>query len=86
MAEEIIAVTRVRWQDRITVNEDIHHGTPCISGTRVSVAVVLGSLADGMANAEILAEYPQLSEDDIAAALAYAAEVMRQEIVLPLSA
>lgn len=79
-------MTRVRWQERITVNADIHHGTPCIAGTRVSVAVVLGSLADGMTNAEILAEYPQLSEDDIAAALAYAAEVLRQEIVLPLSA
>jgi uncharacterized protein (DUF433 family) len=75
-----------RWQDRITVDPQIHHGDPCVKGTRIPVATVVGSLADGMTYDEILKAYPQLTNEDIYAALAYAAEVMRQEIVFPLSA
>jgi len=76
---------RQRWQDRISVVQEIHHGDACIIGTRIPVTTIVGSLADGMTFDEIRAAYPQLSEDDIYAALAYAAEVMRQEVVLPLS-
>jgi len=75
-----------QWQDRISINPDIHHGDPCIKGTRIPVAVLVGSLADGMSFADIIEAYPQLSNEDIYAALAYATEVMRQEIVYPLSA
>jgi len=75
-----------RWQDRIVIEPDLHHGDPCIKGTRIPVTIVVGSLADGMTFEEICAAYPQLSNEDIYASLAYAAEVMRQEIVLPLSA
>jgi len=75
-----------RWQDRIVIEPDLHHGDPCIKGTRIPVTIVVGSLADGMTFEEIRAAYPQLSNEDIYASLAYAAEVMRQEIVLPLSA
>ncbi len=74
-----------RWQDRIVVDQDIHHGDPCIKGTRIPVGILLGSLADGMTLDQILENYPQLNEADIYAALAYAAEVLRQEILLPLS-
>jgi uncharacterized protein (DUF433 family) len=74
-----------RWQDRIVIDPELHHGIPCIKGTRVPVTIVVGSLADGMTHQEILAAYPQLSIDDIYAALAYAAEVMHQEIVYPFS-
>lgn len=74
-----------RWQERIVIDPEIHHGDPCIKGTRIPVAVVVGSLADGMTYAEIRDEYPQLIDEDIYAALAYAAEVLRQEIVYPLS-
>jgi len=74
-----------RWQDRIIVDQDIHHGDPCIKGTRIPVGILLGSLADGMTLDQILENYPQLNEADIYAALAYAAEVLRQEILLPLS-
>jgi len=74
-----------RWQDRIVIDPKIHHGDPCIKGTRIPVAMVVGSLADGMSINEICDAYPQLVEEDIYAALAYAAEVMRQEIVFPLS-
>jgi uncharacterized protein (DUF433 family) len=74
-----------QWQDRITLDPDIHHGDPCIKGTRIPVGAILGSLADGMTFGQIMENYPQLNEVDIYAALAYAAEVMRQEILFPLS-
>lgn len=79
-------MSRVSWQERIVVDPEIHHGTPCIRGTRVPVTTVLGSLADGMTPDEVIAAYPQLAPEDIAAALAYAAEVIREELLLPLSA
>ncbi len=50
------------------------------------MAILVGSLADGMSFADIIEAYPQLNDEDIYAALAYASEVMRQEIVYPLSA
>lgn len=74
-----------RWQDRIILDPDIHHGDPCIKGTRIPVSVLVGALADGMTFGQILENYPQLNEADIYAALAYAAEVLRQDILLPLS-
>ena len=74
-----------RWQDRIVIKPDIHHGDACIKGTRIPVTTIVGSLADGMSHQEIIENFPQLTEADIQAALAYAAEVMRQEVVLPLS-
>jgi len=77
---------RRRWQDRIAIDPKIHHGDPCIKGTRIPVAMVVGSLADGMTFDDIRRDYSQLTDDDLYAALAYAAEVMRQEIVYPLSA
>ena len=75
-----------RWQDRIAIDPEIHHGDPCIKGTRIPVTMVVGSLADGITFDDIRQAYPQLTNEDIYAALAYAAEVMRQEIVYPLSA
>ncbi len=72
------------WRDRVAVDPDIHHGQPCVKGTRVSVTVIVGSLADGMTAEQILEAYPQLVQDDIAAALAYAAEVLHHDVLLPL--
>ncbi len=74
-----------RWQERVVIDPEIHHGDPCVKGTRIPVATIIASLADGMAFEEIQGEYPQLTRPDIYAALAYAAEVLRQEILLPLS-
>jgi uncharacterized protein (DUF433 family) len=76
---------RRRWQDRIALDPAIHHGDPCIKDTRIPVAMLVGSLADGMTFDDIILAYPQLTQEDLYAALAYAAEVMRQEIVYPLS-
>lgn len=78
-------MARIRWQDYITVDPQIHHGEPCIAGTRVPVTMIVGSLADGMTMDEVLQEYPQLTRESLRAALAYAAEVVRQDILLPLA-
>jgi uncharacterized protein (DUF433 family) len=78
-------MTRINWQEHITIDKDIHHGEPCIKGTRVPVAIIVGSIADGMSVEEILREYPQIKRESIRAALAYAADAVRQEILLPLA-
>ena len=72
-------------EEHLTIDADLHHRDPCIKGTRIPVATIVGSLADGMAPEEILEAYPQLSPVAIQAALAYAAEVMRQELLLPFA-
>lgn len=79
-------MTKTAWQDRVLIDPEIHHGTPCIKGTRVPVAIIVGSLADGMTPEQIIEQYPQLGAEDIAAALAYAADVVQHESILPLSA
>ena len=78
---------KVRWAERIAVDSEIHHGEPCIRGTRIPVAVVLGGLAEGLTPEAILHEYPALTAEDIQACLAYAAEVIRSgEFLAPLGA
>ena len=77
---------RAKWQKRIQIVEALHHGDPCIAGTRVPGVTIVSSLADGMSAAEVLAEYPQLSLEDIYAALAYAADSVRHESVVLLPA
>ena len=78
-----VAVERAQWQNRVVVDPDIHHGEPCIKGTRIPVTIVIGSLADGMTPKEIFDAYPQLTDEDIRAALGYAADALRQNILLP---
>jgi uncharacterized protein (DUF433 family) len=65
-------MNRIDWRDHIEVSSDIHHGDPCIKGTRIPVATIVGSLADGMEAKEIVLAYPQITEIVIQAALAYA--------------
>ena len=60
------------WNDRITFDPTIMSGKPCIRGMRVSVSTVVGLVAEGRSEAEILAAYPYLESADIRAALAYA--------------
>lgn len=76
---------RTAWQQRVVTDPEIHHGESCITGTRIPVRMIVGSLADGWTVEEIVAEYPQLTQEDIAAALAYAVEVLHQESLLPLT-
>jgi len=70
---------------RITVNPKQMGGVPCIRGLRIPVATIVGMIADGMAEAEILKAYPDLEPDDIPEALRYAAEALRER-GLPLVA
>ncbi|MEW6365131.1 MAG: DUF433 domain-containing protein [Acidobacteriota bacterium] len=77
-------MNRTRWTGRVVIDPELHHGDPCIKGTRIPVSIILGSLADGMNAGAILVAYPQLSVEDIQAALAYAAEVVHQEVLMPL--
>ena len=70
---------------RVTVNPKQMGGAPCIRGLRIPVATVVGMVADGMAEAEILKAYPDLGPDDIHEALHYAAEAVRER-ELPLAA
>jgi uncharacterized protein (DUF433 family) len=68
---------------RITVDPYQMGGVPCIRGLRIPVATVVGMVAEGMTEAEILEAYPDLMLEDIQEALRYAAEVL-QERALPL--
>ena len=70
---------------RITVNPDQMGGVPCIRGLRIPVATIVGMVAEGMANADILKAYPDLQVEDIAEALRYAAAALRER-ELPLTA
>ncbi|MCP4164575.1 MAG: DUF433 domain-containing protein [Chloroflexi bacterium] len=79
-------MSRIHWQEHISVDPDLHHGDPCIKGTRIPVATIVGSLADGMSTDEVRSAFPQLSSTDILAALAYAADVLSDEMMAPLAA
>lgn len=66
---------------RISVDPNICFGKPCIRGTRIWVSLILDFLAAGMTMEEILEEYPQLTMQDILAAIAYGAEMSRERYV-----
>ena len=70
-----------RLLDRITINPAVCGGKPCIKGTRIWVSLVLNLLADGMPEAEVRTEYPELTHEDILAAIAYGAEAARERII-----
>ncbi|ULA64908.1 MAG: hypothetical protein LZF86_190201 [Nitrospira sp.] len=89
MAEDLAAWQRVlyhtamAWTDRITVDPTIRFGKPCVRGTRLTVGEVLGHLAEGMSEAELLSSFPQLTHEDVLACLAYAAERERRTVSIP---
>ncbi len=72
------------WRDRISIDPAVHHGEPCIKGTRVSVSVIVGSIADGDTFDQILYSWSQLTGDDIKAALKFAAEAANNTDFVPL--
>jgi uncharacterized protein (DUF433 family) len=74
-----------RDMDRITFNPEQCGGRPCIRGLRIRVTDVLELLAAGMAQADILADYPDLEADDIRACLAFAA-AQADHPILPATA
>lgn len=73
-------------QERIVVDPQICGGKPCIRGTRIMVKNILGMLAGGYAIEQVLDAYPELSRDDVVAALDYASAVVDEEKVVALGA
>lgn len=66
--------------ERIVVNPNICGGQPCVRNTRIYIAIILDGLAEGLTPEELMDHYPQLTRDDIHAALAYAAELSRENL------
>jgi uncharacterized protein (DUF433 family) len=71
----------VTYQDRITIEPGKRGGRPCIRGLRITVYDVLSYLAAGMTTDEVLADFPDLTRDDVLACLSYAAERERQTLI-----
>lgn len=69
--------------EHITADPEVMAGVPCIRGTRIPVATVVGMIAEGMTDEEILGDYPQLSAEDVREALRFAAAAV-DERTLPL--
>ena len=68
---------------RITVRPDQMGGVPCVRGLRIPVATVVGMVADGMSESEIVSAYPDLEAEDVREAIRYAADAVRER-ELPL--
>lgn len=69
------------WRARITIDPAICHGKACVKGTRIMASVVLDNLAVGQTAEAILQLYPTLTQDDLTAVMAYAAELARERVV-----
>lgn len=67
--------------DRISIDPAVCGGKPCIRGTRIWVSLVLDMLAAGTTEAELRADYPQLTHEDVLAAIAYGAEASRERVI-----
>jgi uncharacterized protein (DUF433 family) len=70
---ECRTIRAMRWQDHISVSPGVRSGKPCVKGTRITVYDILEYLAGGMSEDEILADFPDLSREDLRATLAFAA-------------
>jgi uncharacterized protein (DUF433 family) len=69
--------------DRIVIDPKIHHGKPVIKGTRLPVVRIIGGLAGGMSVEEVCRDY-ETSEENVRAALDYAAELIDKERAYPI--
>lgn len=73
------------WQTLLVRDPQVCQGQLCANGTRVPVTIILDSLAEGASKSEILASYPSLRAEHIEAAIGYAADLAREESLLPLA-
>ena len=73
----------MEYLTRIAIDPEIRFGKPSVRGTRITVGDVLSYLAPGMTANDILADFPQLTRDDIRACLAFAAERERRILSIP---
>jgi uncharacterized protein (DUF433 family) len=72
------------WRDQINSDPDMLGGKPVVRGTRLAVDFILGLLADGWTEQEVLDNYPTLTPEGLRGVFAYAAEVLREEALYPL--
>lgn len=72
---------RIDWHKFIGVDPEVHHGEPCIKGTRVPVSMIVGSNAKGMSVDDVINEYPQLNEESIQVALAYESDMVWERLM-----
>jgi uncharacterized protein (DUF433 family) len=70
--------------DRIVIDPKCHGGEPCIKGTRIPVSIIVGSIAHRDTQEVLLRAHPSLSREDLRTALKYAAEAVRETLLLPL--
>ncbi len=75
----------INWREHLARDEAVCHGQLCAVGTRVMVTCILDSLAEGCTSEEILRSYPTLQPVHLEAAMAYAAELAREEALLPVT-
>lgn len=73
----------MNYHDRLVFDPEIRFGKPTVRGTRITVGDVLGYLAGGMSEDDILADFPQLAREDIRACLAFAADRERKLLSIP---
>lgn len=73
-------------EPRIVLDPAVLDGKPVVRGTRLSVEHLIGLMAEGWSEAEILAEYPGLTREDLTACLAYARDLLKAERVYPSAA
>ena len=71
-------MTHAELLQRVTVDPNVCGGKPCIRGTRICIAILLDGLAEGLTPEQLRDHYPQLTPDDVKAALAYAAELAQE--------
>lgn len=74
------------WQERIIVDPAVLSGKPVVRGTRLAVEFIVGLLAQGWSDKDVMENYPGLVREDILACLAYAEERLRSEKIYPMSA
>jgi len=70
-----------KWQDRIAFDSTVLAGKPVIKGTRIAVEFIIDLLSQGWSNADIAKNYPNVSDDDVRACLAYARDTLSAERV-----
>ena len=80
--EALKSLTAMNYRDRIVRDPHIAGAEPVLKGTRVTLRTVLASLSEGATTAEILADFPTLSEEDVRAAIAFAAASAQEDLPL----
>lgn len=76
----------MNWRTHITSNSEILAGKPVVKGTRLAVDFLLGLMAEGWTEQQVLENYPHLSKEALQAVFAFSAECMREEAIYPTDA